>query len=87
MKKYLIGALLFLSGLVAYLFNKKQTAEGLNKNQKTKETLNELTQVVLKNEASLELEKNKRSELEKDRERAKTVTGSLEQINDFLNKK
>lgn len=75
----LIGIILVLAALVIFLYNKKQTADALLKNNDVKQELNQLDGEMAKNQGLIDAEK---AELERKKLEELTKDGLV----DFLNK-
>lgn len=82
--------LILISGGVLYvgdLIKKKTISDAQNENLDTKEKLNEIEKEVIKNEAVVEVEKEKRAALKKEMEDKTNAVLSGKDIADFFNKR
>lgn len=75
-----------LFGLFLYQRNRARTAEALLGNEEDKKKLNELDKDTIKNKALLELEEEKRKQIENESNDKKKQSLTLEDINDMFNK-
>jgi hypothetical protein len=75
--------------LVLWLWHERsqrRSAEALNDNAKTKEQVDNVQKEVVKNEAEIKVEEEKREELKKKLEDEKSKDPSKDEILDFFNK-
>jgi hypothetical protein len=87
----LIGIIVLLGGGFLFVNSKRKTAEGLLQNQETKEKLLDIDKSSLKDQAALELEKQKTEALREEHEKPglneENVKNILNFFNDTFNKK
>lgn len=80
--------ILVVVGLVGWLLyerSKRRSSEALNDNIETKEKVNEIQKDIIKNEALIEVEKEKQDELKKNLEKEKSKDVSNDDLIDFFN--
>lgn len=83
--EYLIGIILALVGGLFYTNSKKKSAESLLENQSTKEKLLEVDKANLKDQANLEVEKEKTAKLKEEHEKIGANEESIKDVLDFFN--
>jgi len=84
---YVLGGIIVtLLGALFFQKSKKDSAEALLTNLDTKNKLNELDKTISQNDGQLLSEALKRMELEKELEKKKNETPSVDDLNKFLNK-
>ena len=83
--EYIIGTLVGVIGMFFYERKKRQSAEALNDNHKTKEFINEVNIEVNKNRGLILAEEKRRKELKALLNKTKTENLTNEEIINILN--
>ncbi len=81
----LIGIIVLLGGGFLFVNSKRKSAEGLLQNQETKEKLLDIDKSSLKDQASLELEKQKTEALKEEHEKPGANEQNIKDILNFFN--
>jgi hypothetical protein len=84
--EYIIGIIVALLGLLGYNYTKRKSAEALNENLETKEKVNEEAEHIARDVGLVQVEEERRKQIEKEINDAKEKEDSLKDISDFFNK-
>jgi hypothetical protein len=85
--KYLLGAIVFLLGGFLFQRSKRKSAEALLENQESRQEVHNLEAQKDTNDASLQLEEQRREDIKKNAEHEENRPVLDSELLDFLNRK